>query len=69
MDFLHGEAGAEGVDDGFTAAAGEVDFDRETEAFLGDEEGAKMRFFFENAKSAEIGIWVKLATFGETGIV
>ena len=36
LDFLHGEVRAESVNDGFTAGFGKIDFDAETEAFLGN---------------------------------
>ena len=42
LDFFHREAGAEGVDDGFAAAAGEVDLDLDSETFFRDENGGKM---------------------------
>ena len=42
FDGLHREASAEGIDDGFATAAGEIDFDAEAEAFFGDEDGGIM---------------------------
>ena len=45
---------AEVIDDTFAATFGEVDFDLETEAFFGDEDGRVMFAIFGDAKSAEV---------------
>lgn len=57
------------VDDGFAVFAREVDFDLETEAFFGDEDGGEVSFFFEDAESAVIFVFVKFGAFGEAFVV
>ena len=59
----------EHVNDCFTTAFGEVDFDADTKAFFGDEDGRIVGAILENTKSFEIVIFVEDGAFGEAGFV
>ena len=63
--WLHREASAEGVDDGFATATREVDFDAEAEALFGNKNGGVMIAFLLDAESAEILVGMLLIAFGE----
>ena len=62
FDFLHGETATKGVDNGFAATARKINFDAETEAFFGDQDGGIIGTFFEDAECFEILVLVKIVT-------
>ena len=69
FDLLHREASAEGVNNGFAAAAREIDFNIDAEAFLGDKYSGIVVVLFGDAKGAKVFVGIELATLGETLVV
>ena len=57
---------AEGIDNGLTAAAREIDLDLDGETFAGNEDGGEMGVFFQDAESAKIFVFVEMVAFHET---
>ncbi len=57
------------VDNSFTTAFGEVNFDTEAEAFFRNKYGGKMRALFEDTKGFEIFVFVESSAFGEAVFV